>query len=35
MPYNHFFLVAALKPRMNTDIHWYLNGGILSKMNPN
>ena len=24
MPYNNFFLVAALKPRMNTDIYIYI-----------
>ena len=23
MPYNNFFLVVALKPRMNTDIYLY------------
>ena len=24
MPYNNFFLVVALKPRMNTDIYIYI-----------
>ena len=24
MPYTHFFLVTALKPKMNTDIYIYI-----------
>ena len=28
MPYNHFVLIAALKPRMNTNIYIYNNENI-------